>query len=146
MLDDLYNEMVKDHGSHPRNKRPMPDATCQAPGFNRTCGDSLVLYLKVENDIIKDASFVGEGCQIFTASASLMTDRLKGKTTAEALAIFESFHELLTSDVPVAAEFGKLAALGGVRKFPVRVKCATLAWHTMKNALAEGAAEPASTE
>ena len=145
MLDDLYNELIKDHANNPRNCRLMEDATNQAPGFNRTCGDSLVLYLKVENNIIQDASFVGEGCQIFKASASLMTDRLKGKTTAEAEALFNAFHEVLTTDVELSAELGKLAALGGVRKFPMRVKCATLAWHTMKNALEESNA-PATTE
>jgi nitrogen fixation protein NifU and related proteins len=145
MLDELYNELIKDHGNHPRNCRLMSDATCQAPGFNRSCGDSLVLYLKIDNGVIRDASFVGKGCQIFTASASLMTDRLKGKTTTEALAIFDSFHELLTTDVPIASEFGKLAALGGVRKFPMRVKCATLAWHTLANAL-NNRQEPTTTE
>src|SRR5579872_4016114 len=142
MLEELYNELIKDHGNHPRNCRLMADATCQAPGYNRTCGDSLVLYLKVEDGLIKDASFVGRGCQIFTASASLMTDRLKGKTVCEAEALFEKFHEVLTSDVPIGAELGKLAALGGVRNFPMRVKCATLAWHTMKSAL-EGTGEVA---
>lgn len=146
MLEELYNELIKDHANHPRNCRLMPDANCQAAGFNRTCGDSLVLYLKVEDGRIKDASFRGQGCQIFTASASLMTDRLKGKTIAEAEALFEKFHDVLTSDVPVSEELGKLAALGGVRKFPMRVKCATLAWQTMKSAL-EGSGEPAvSTE
>jgi len=145
MLDDLYNELIKDHANHPRNCRLMEDANFQAPGYNRTCGDSLVLYLKVDNGVIQDASFVGEGCQIFKASASLMTDRLKGKTTAEAVALFNTFHEVLTTDAPIAAELGKLAALGGVRKFPMRVKCATLAWHTMKNALDESS-EAATTE
>lgn len=145
MLEELYNELIKDHGTHPRNCRLMADATCHAPGFNRTCGDSLMLYLKLEDGLIKDASFVGDGCQIFKASASLMTDRLKGKTISEAEALFEKFHEVLTSDVPIGPELGKLAALGGVRKFPMRVKCATLAWHTMKSAL-EGAEEPATTE
>jgi nitrogen fixation NifU-like protein len=145
MLEDLYNELIKDHANHPRNCRAMQDATCQAPGFNRTCGDSLMLYLKVENGVIRDASFLGDGCQIFKASASLMTDRLKGKTTSEAAALFDTFHEVLTTDAPIASELGKLAALGGVRKFPMRVKCATLAWHTMKNAL-ENSSDPATTE
>ena len=145
MLDDLYNELIKDHGNRPRNCHLMDDATFVAPGFNRSCGDSLVLYLKVEDGIIRDVSFVGEGCQIFKASASLMTDRLKGKSVTEAEALFNSFHEVLTSEVPVGPELGKLAALGGVRKFPMRVKCATLAWHTMMNALNQGQ-EPVSTE
>jgi len=145
MLEELYSEMIKDHGNRPRNCRLMQDATSQAPGFNRTCGDSLMLYLKVKDGVIEDASFVGDGCQIFKASASLMTDRLKGKTAAEAQELFNSVHEVLTSDVPISSELGKLAVLGGVRKFPMRVKCATLAWHTMMNAL-NHAAEPASTE
>jgi len=145
MLEELYNELIKDHGNHPRNCRLMDDATSRAPGHNRTCGDSLMLYLKVDGGIIKDVSFVGDGCQIFKASASLMTDRLKGKTTAEAAELFNTFHEVLTSDVPIGAELGKLAALGGVRNFPMRVKCATLAWHTMMNAL-NHEEEPASTE
>jgi len=145
MLDELYNELIKDHGNHPRNCRLMQDATAQAPGYNRTCGDSLMLFLKVEDGIIKDASFVGKGCQIFTASASLMTERLKGKTTEDAEKLFEEFHDVLTSDAPMGPELGKLAALGGVRNFPMRVKCATLAWHTMMNALTEKQ-DPATTE
>ena len=104
-----------------------------------------MLYLKVKDGVIEDASFVGDGCQIFKASASLMTDRLKGKTTAEAAELFNSVHEVLTSDVPIGSELGKLAALGGVRNFPMRVKCATLAWHTMINAL-NNAPEAATTE
>ena len=145
MLDDLYNELIKDHGSHPRNCHLMQDPTVAAPGYNRSCGDSLVLYLKVEDGIIKDVSFVGDGCQIFKASASLMTDRLKGKTTDEAEKLFNTFHEVLTTEAPIGPELGKLAALGGVRNFPMRVKCATLAWHTMMSALNNGQ-EPVSTE
>ena len=145
MLDDLYNELIKDHANHPRNCHLMEDATFAAPGHNRSCGDSLVLYLKVEDGIIRDASFVGEGCQIFKASASLMTDRLKGKSTSEAESLFNSFHDVLTTEAPIGDELGKLAALGGVRKFPMRIKCATLAWHTMMNALNKGD-EPVTTE
>jgi nitrogen fixation NifU-like protein len=144
-LASLYNELIKDHGSHPRNCRLMADATAKAAGYNQTCGDSLVLYLKVGDGIIQDVSFLGKGCQVFTASASLMTDRLKGKTVAEAEAIFKEFHELLTTDVPVTAELGKLAALAPWRTIPVRVKCATLAWHTLKSAL-ENKEEPVTTE
>jgi nitrogen fixation NifU-like protein len=123
----------------------MPDATRSADGYNPLCGDKLKLYLRMEGDIVKDASFIGAGCAISTSSASLMTESIKGKTREEALKLLEKFHQLLTTDVSVSQDLGKLVVFCGVRDYPARVKCATLAWHTLKNALAE-TAEPATTE
>ena len=114
---------------------PMADANRKAEGYNPLCGDKLKLYLKMEDDIVKDASFDGSGCAISTASASLMTESLKGKTREEALELLEKFHDLLTTDSPVTQELGKLVVFCGVRDYPARVKCATLAWHTLKSAL-----------
>ncbi len=145
MVDDLYQEIILDHSKHPRNCHPMEDATRKAEGYNPLCGDKLKLFIKVEDDIVKDVSFVGSGCAISTASASLMTESLKGKTRDEALKLLERFHDLLTTDSPVSHELGKLVVFCGVRDYPARVKCATLAWHTLKSAL-NGAAEPVSTE
>src|ERR1041385_8683415 len=143
MVDDLYQETILDHSKRPRNCRPMEDANHNAEGYNPLCGDKLKLYLKVEDDVVKDVSFVGSGCAISTASASLMTETLKGKTRAEALKMLEKFHELLTTDTPVSQELGKLVVFCGVRDYPARVKCATLAWHTLKSALnGAPAAEP----
>jgi nitrogen fixation NifU-like protein len=123
----------------------MDDANRKAEGYNPLCGDKLRLYLKVEDDVVQDASFEGSGCAISTASASLMTDSLKGKTRAEALKLMEKFHELLTTDTPVQQDLGKLVVFCGVRDYPARVKCATLAWHTLKSAL-NNAADPVTTE
>ncbi|MBZ5725811.1 MAG: SUF system NifU family Fe-S cluster assembly protein [Acidobacteriia bacterium] len=145
MVDDLYQEIILDHSKHPRNCHPMEDATRKAEGYNPLCGDKLKLFIKVEDDIVKDVSFVGSGCAISTASASLMTESLKGKTRDEALKLLEKFHDLLTTDSPVTHELGKLVVFCGVRDYPARVKCATLAWHTLKSAL-NGTAEPVSTE
>jgi nitrogen fixation NifU-like protein len=145
MVDDLYQEIILDHSKHPRNCHAMADATRKAEGFNPLCGDKLKLYVKMEGDIVKDASFMGSGCAISTASASLMTESLKGKTRDEALKLLEKFHDLLTTDTPVGKDLGKLVVFCGVRDYPARVKCATLAWHTLKSAL-NGAAEPVSTE
>jgi nitrogen fixation NifU-like protein len=135
MLDDLYQEVIIDHSKRPRNCRPMADANHRADGHNRLCGDKLRLYLKLEDDRIADASFEGSGCAISTAAASLMTESLKGKTRAESLTLLETFHELLTTDTPVRRDLGKLVVFCGVRQYPARVKCATLAWHTLKSAL-----------
>lgn len=145
MVHDLYQEIILDHSKRPRNHHSMDDANRQAEGYNPLCGDKLKLYLRIEDDIVKDASFVGAGCAISTSSASLMTESIKGKTRAEALKLLEKFHELLTTDVSVSQELGKLVVFCGVRDYPARVKCATLAWHTLKNAL-DGANDPASTE
>ena len=147
-LDELYREVILDHTKRPRNYRVIEDANHCADGHNRLCGDKLRLYAKVENGVITDIAFKGEGCSISTASASMMTEALKGKTVAEADKIFARFHEVLTGppDKEVdAADLGKLAAFGGVRKFPVRVKCATLAWHTLEAALKDEH-KPVSTE
>lgn len=135
MIDDLYQETILDHSKRPRNYHPMEDATRKAEGYNPLCGDKLRLYLKMDGDIVQDASFEGSGCAISTASASLMTDSLKGKTRAEAMKLMEKFHDLLTTDTPAAKDLGKLVVFCGVRDYPARVKCATLAWHTLKSAL-----------
>jgi nitrogen fixation NifU-like protein len=145
MVDDLYQEIILDHSKHPRNCHAMDDATRKAEGYNPLCGDKLKLYIKLEDDVVKDVSFVGSGCAISTASASLMTETLKGKTREEALKVLERFHELLTTDTPVSKDLGKLVVFCGVRDYPARVKCATLAWHTLKSALS-GEAETVTTE
>jgi nitrogen fixation NifU-like protein len=135
MFDDLYQEVIIDHSKRPRNCRTMTDANHRADGHNQLCGDKLSLYLRLEDDRVADASFVGSGCAISTAAASLMTESLKGKTRTESLALLETFHELLTTDTPVRRDLGKLVVFCGVREYPARVKCATLAWHTLKSAL-----------
>lgn len=135
MVDDLYQETIIDHSKRPRNRRVMEDADHHARGYNPLCGDKLELYLKLDGDIVRDASFTGAGCAISTASASLMTESLKGKTREEAMALLDKFHLLLTTDTPAAQGLGKLMVFCGVREYPARVKCATLAWHTLKVAL-----------
>jgi nitrogen fixation protein NifU and related proteins len=135
MVHDLYQEIILDHSKRPRNCHPMLDATRQAEGYNPLCGDKLKLYLKMEGNLVKDVSFVGSGCAISTASASLMSESLKGKTREEALKLLDKFHELLTTDTEVSKDLGKLVVFCGVREYPARVKCATLAWHTLKSAL-----------
>jgi nitrogen fixation NifU-like protein len=138
-LRDLYQELIFDHYRRPRNFHKLPDANHTAEGYNPLCGDRIVLYLRVEDGIVKEASFEGSGCAIATASASLMTEALKGKTEAEAEALFGRFHDLVTAPAAGRAtdapELGKLTVLSGVREFPARVKCATLAWHTLHAAL-----------
>jgi nitrogen fixation NifU-like protein len=123
----------------------MTDANRKAEGYNPLCGDKLKLYLKMDGDIVQDASFEGAGCAISTASASLMTESLKGKTREEALKLLDKFHELLTTDTPASRDLGKLVVFCGVREYPARVKCATLAWHTLKSAL-DNVTEPVTTE
>lgn len=143
-LRELYQEVIIDHSRHPRNFQVLSGANRHAEGFNPLCGDRLTLYLIVDQDIIKEVSFEGCGCAISTASASLMTEAVKGKTVTETQALFENFHQLLTKpDSP--KDLGKLQILAGVRQFPMRVKCATLAWHTLQAAL-ENKEEPVSTE
>ena len=146
-LNDLYRDVIVDHNRNPRNFRPMPDADRHAEGFNPLCGDRLTLYVKLDGDRIRDVSFQGSGCAISVASASLLTESVKGRTVAEAERLFGRMHELHTQDATPAApaEFGKLAALSGVRVFPARVKCASLCWHTLDAAL-HREAEPVSTE
>lgn len=137
-LRDLYQEVIFDHNRHPRNFGKLEGANRHAVGHNPLCGDRLTLYLKVENDLISDVRFEGMGCAISTASASLMTERLKGMNVADAEALFGRFHDLLTNAATDddTASLGKLTVLLGVREYPARVKCATLAWHTLHAALA----------
>ena len=148
-LDDLYQEVILDHNRRPHNFRVI-DLARKAEGYNPLCGDRLTLYLKIENGRIQDASFQGSGCAISKASASLMTDSIKGKTVAEASSLFERFHRMITRpiDEPAdesAADLGKLSVLGGVRQFPVRVKCASLPWRTLQSAI-DSRDEVVSTE
>ena len=145
-LQDLYQEVIVDHNRSPRNFGKLEDADSTIEGFNPLCGDRLTLYLKTENDRIEDIRFDGSGCAISVASASLMTEAMKGKTVVEAHDIFEQFHDLITEDKDVDLEaLGKLAALAGVKEYPSRIKCATLCWHTLNSAL-EGNEQPVSTE
>ena len=146
-LGDLYRQVIVDHSKRPRNFRILDDATRKVEGHNPLCGDNLTLYLKLDGDVVKDVSFMGSGCAISTASASLLTESMKGKTLAEAEELFESFHDLVTGLEPPTegAKLGKLAVFSGVCDYPTRVKCATLAWHTLRAAL-KGGAEDVSTE
>lgn len=136
-LRDLYQEVIFDHNRNPRNFRIIENADRKVDGFNPLCGDRITLFLKMNGDVIKDASFQGSGCAISTASVSLMTEIVKGKTEAEAEALFKTFHDMTTGkDELINLEaVGKLAVLAGVREYPARVKCATLAWHTLDAAL-----------
>lgn len=143
-LRELYQETILDHYRKPRNVGRLPDANRHAEGYNPLCGDRVTLYLRVEDGVIRDASFEGSGCAIATASASLMTDSIKGKPEREALRLLEQVHGMLTSG-SAAAGAGKLQVLAGVHEFPQRVKCATLAWHTMKAAL-DNTEAPVTTE
>lgn len=135
-LRDLYQEVIFDHYRKPRNCHALACANHKAEGHNPLCGDQVTVYLKIENDVIEDLSFSGSGCAISTASASLMTEALKGKKVAEVEHLFQEFHHMVTSpeDTP-HEDIGKLEVLAGVREFPARVKCATLAWHTLHAAL-----------
>jgi nitrogen fixation NifU-like protein len=146
-LNDLYRDVIVDHNRNPRNFHPMPDADRHAEGFNPLCGDRLTLFVKLDGERIADVSFQGSGCAISVASASLMTETVKGRTLPEAEQLFATMHALLTrddADVDVAA-LGKLGALSGVREFPARVKCASLCWHTLDAAL-HRQSEPVKTE
>lgn len=135
-LNDLYRDVILDHNRRPRNFGPLESADASIEGFNPLCGDHLTLRVKLDGDTVKDIRFEGQGCAISTASASLMTEAVKGKSRAQALALFERVHQLLTDDgAPPADELGKLAALSGVREYPARVKCASLCWHTLASAL-----------
>ena len=146
-LTDLYQEVILDHNRRPRNFRAIDEATRQQEGYNPLCGDRLTLYVKLDGHRISDVAFQGSGCAISKASASLMTEALKGKTVDEARALFDRFHDMVTSssDSP-PAEMGKLAVLAGVREYPTRIKCASLAWHTLKAAVVDHAEGPVSTE
>jgi nitrogen fixation NifU-like protein len=147
-LQDLYQEVILDHNRRPRNFRELPPPARRAEGFNPLCGDRLTLFLALDGDTIRDVTFVGSGCAISKASASLMTEALKGKTVAEAERLFQRFHEMVTSSMDTPpADLGKLSVLSGVREFPTRVKCASLAWHTLKAAVNAGdPQEPVTTE
>ena len=146
-LRDLYQDVILEHSKAPRNFRELPAANHKAEGFNPLCGDRFTIYVTTEGDAICDITFQGSGCAISKASASMMTQSLKGKNKAEAAKIFERFHKLVTGKESSngEAELGKLTVFSGVSEFPVRVKCATLAWHTLQAAL-EDKQEPVSTE
>ena len=147
-LRELYQTTILDHNKKPRNFRVPDRVNHDADGFNPLCGDKVTVYLQVENGTISDAGFQGSGCAISTASASMMTEAIKGRPLEEVLALFDSFHNLVTSpalDEPVTEGVGKLTVFAGVREFPMRVKCATLAWHTLISAL-EDSGETAKTE
>jgi nitrogen fixation NifU-like protein len=144
-IRELYQEVILDHGKNPRNFRHPEDATCEAHGNNPLCGDKLTVYLRLgDNQLIEDVAFEGRGCAISIASASMMTDIVRGKTTAQAEELFKNFHTMCTSGEQVSSdkfadEIEKLQVLSGVNQFPMRVKCATLAWHTMNAAVKDGA-------
>ena len=145
---DLYQELILDHGRRPRNHRVLEGATAKAVGHNPLCGDQATVYVAVRDGVVTDVSFVGNGCAISQASTSLMTEAVKGKTLAEIEALYGRFHDLVMgTDIPADDDdsLGKLTAFSGVSEFPMRVKCATLAWHTLRAALA-GDLRPATTE
>lgn len=148
-LRDLYQELILDHSRSPRNRGELPGATHEADGFNPLCGDKIKIYLAVEDGVVRDARFQGSGCAISTASASLLTEAVKGKTVEETEGLFQRMHELLTGarngGEMVAPDLGKLQVFSGVREFPARVKCATLSWHTLRAAL-DRQADLVSTE
>ena len=148
-LSDLYQEIILDHGKNPRNKRSVEGSTHQGYGTNPMCGDKLALFLRLsDQEVIEDVAFQGEGCAISQASASLLTEVLVGKTKAQAQELFQAFHHLTTGGTvkgvsdALADDFARLEVLGGVRAFPMRVKCATLAWHTVDHALNRAPAAP----
>jgi nitrogen fixation protein NifU and related proteins len=145
-LRELYQQVILDHNRKPRNFRTLADANRKADGHNPLCGDQITLSLRVEDGVIKDAAFQGKGCAIAKASASMMTAGVIGKSEAEATALFRQVHAMLTTGGEAVDDgLGKLAVFAGVREFPTRIKCATLAWHTLQAALS-GAPEPVSTE
>jgi len=143
-LADLYQQVILDHCKNPRNFREQPTATCSAQGHNPLCGDQLKLFLTLDGDRIQEATFVGSGCCISKASASLLTENVKGKTRSEVQAMFDRVHEMVTTG-QVKGDVGKLAVFAGVYKFPARVKCAILSWHALMAAL-KGEGQPVSTE
>ena len=139
-LSELYQQVILDHNKKPRNFHKLENANCSAEGYNPLCGDQLKVYLHVEDDQVKEVSFEGSGCAISKASASMMTQAVKGKTKAEAETLFNEFHRMATGELDEENEpnqLGKLTIFAGVREFPARVKCATLSWHTMHAALNE---------
>lgn len=144
-LRELYQEMIVDHGKQPRNFGKLNTASHTQVGHNPLCGDKLMLYVKANNGVLEDMRFEGVGCAISVASASLMTETLKGKTLIEVDDLFNDFHQLVTTGKEPEQDMGKLAVFSGVAEFPIRVKCATLAWHTLKAALSHDN-KPATTE
>jgi len=147
-LRDLYQQVILDHNRKPKNFHALPGANRKAQGYNPLCGDQITVYAKVEDGVIRDVAFEGSGCAISKASASMMTDGVAGKSEAEAERLFGLFHAMVTSEggrSTPSPELGKLAVFSGVCEFPVRVKCASLAWHTLRAAM-KGTAEPVSTE
>jgi len=144
-LRDLYQEVILDHGKKPRNFRELASANRRAEGYNPLCGDRETVFVQLDGDTVRDIAFQGAGCAISTASASMMTESIKGKSLAEAEKLFERFHDLITgqSNAPKdAPPLGKLEVFSGVREYPVRIKCATLPWHTMRSALQGNGAQP----
>lgn len=139
-LADLYQQLILDHNRSPRNRRRIEHAGRRAEGYNPLCGDRITVYLTIDGDVIEEAAFEGTGCAISTAAASMMTDAVKGMSLTDATALFERFREMVTADEDrdetIEASMGKLRAFAGVRRFPARVKCATLAWHTLRAAIA----------
>lgn len=147
-LRDLYQEVILDHNRRPRNFRVLQDANRTAEGYNPLCGDKVSIYLRVEDDVVRDVAFQGSGCAISKASASLLTEAVRGRRLAEIDRLFHDFHQMVTAEPtePVDTDrLGKLAVFAGVREYPARVKCATLAWHTLRAAV-EARGEPVSTE
>ena len=144
-LRDLYQEVILDHNKRPRNFRIISQPTHKADGVNPLCGDRISVYLDIEDGVIRDIAFQGAGCAISSASASLMTEALKGKPVAEVDHLFDAFHDVVTTDCECPKGLGKLGVLAGVRDYPSRVKCATLAWHAVRAAL-EKQREPVATE
>ena len=146
-LGELYQEVILDHNRRPRNFRALEGSNRRREGYNPLCGDRLTLYVNLDGDRIADVAFQGSGCAISKASASLMTEAVKGKTVDEARELFDRFHLMVTSSPDtVAPDLGKLSVLSGVREYPTRVKCASLAWHTLKAAISDGESAPVSTE
>jgi nitrogen fixation protein NifU and related proteins len=146
-LRDLYQQMILDHNRNPRNYRELPGATKRVDGYNPLCGDHYTIFVELDGDVIKDVAFTGNGCAISKSSASVMTTTVKGKRTEEAQKLFDTFHKLVTGESAGLneADLGRLAAFSGVSEFPARVKCATLAWHTLHSAL-QNEQEVVSTE
>ena len=146
-LRELYQQVILDHNKNPRNFREIANASSRVEGYNPLCGDHYTVFLQVDGDTIKDVSFLGNGCAISKASASVMSSTVKGKSKEDATRLFDSFHKLVTGDTSGldAADLGRLAAFSGVSEFPARVKCATLAWHTLRTAL-EGQKDTVTTE
>jgi nitrogen fixation NifU-like protein len=147
-LQDLYQQIILDHNKNPRNYRELPNATRKVEGYNPLCGDHYTVFLELDGETIKDIGFTGNGCAISKASASVMSTTVKGKTRDEAERYFETFHRLVTGDTTGVSteELGRLAAFSGVSEFPARVKCASLAWHTLRTALDTEAKEVVTTE